>query len=68
MTKFNTTAGKPPIIVSDEDYGRLTKLATAASDRFPTLPRNMLRAVSTRRMPIAHGPIRPPPVIGGLDA
>jgi regulator of nucleoside diphosphate kinase len=35
MTKFNATAGKPPIIVSDEDYVRLTKLATAASDRFP---------------------------------
>jgi hypothetical protein len=31
-------------------------------------PPAMLRAVSTRRMPIAHGPIRPPPVIGGLDA
>lgn len=35
MTKFNTTAGKPPIVVSDEDYVRLTKLATAALDRFP---------------------------------
>lgn len=23
MTKFSTTAGKPPIVVSDEDYGRL---------------------------------------------
>ncbi|MDF2620528.1 MAG: GreA/GreB family elongation factor [Xanthobacteraceae bacterium] len=35
MTKFSTTAGKPPIVVSDEDYGRLTKLAMAAIERFP---------------------------------
>ncbi len=68
MTKFNTTAGKPPaMVVSDEGSGRLTKLAIAASDRFPDVAEE-LQIEMERAQVLSTATIPEGVVQNGIDA